>query len=815
MRTLLNDLRYGLRTLGRSPGFTIVAVITLALGIGANTTIFSVINTTLLKPLPFPDSERLVLVWETFGKGPDNQNIVSAPNFWDFQRQSHSFESVAIFDSAGRGYNLSATGTKGEPEQVSGLRVTAGFFPVLGVKPFIGGTFLPEEELAGRDHEVVLSYGLWKRRYAGDPALVGQTIEVEGADFTVVGVMPREFQWQFWSNPRQLWVPVGYTKTDYGRDENSFIAIGRLKPGVTVAQADAEMNTIAGHLARQYPAEDVNMGATVQPLADFGMEGIRTTTLALLAAVGFVLLIACVNVANLLLARGAARQKEFAIRRALGAAGSRIARQLLTESLLLAASGGAAGMVLAAWSSTVLFRVFRLDNLGLPMRAIDSIALDGRVLGFALVVSLFTGALFGLAPAFSALHASINDPLKEGGRGSSQAAGGRLRNVLVTSEVALALVVLCGAGLMIKSITRLLGVDPGLNPKNVLTMQMSVPQDEIYNGPPGLPRFCQDLDEHLSAIPGVVSVGAVAHMPLAGGGAGRGFQIEGQPAAKPGDMPGAGYSVACPNYFRTMGIPILKGREFTHQDSLSAPGVIVINETMARKFWPKEDSVGRAIRLGGSDGPRLTVVGVVGDVHYLGLDEPMHPQFFRPYTQGGWPIMNVVVRTTSAPATYTPLVKKALAEFLTDRPVSGVETMENIVHDSTGSRRFPMLLLSTFAVLALMLAAVGIVGVVSYSVAQRTHEIGIRMALGACAFDVLNMVVRGSMGWVLTGIAIGIAGSLGLTRLLRDLLYGVRPADPVVLGAVSVLLTIVAGIASYLPARRAAKVDPMVALRCE
>jgi putative ABC transport system permease protein len=814
MGTLLNDLRYGLRTLGRNPGFTIVAVITLALGIGANTTIFSVINTTLLKPLPFRDSERLVLVWETFGKGSDNQNIVSAPNFWDFQRQSHSFESVAIFDSGGRGYNLSANATKEEPEQVSGLRVTAGFFPVLGVKPFLGRTFLPEEELAGRDHEVVLSYGLWKRRYAGDPALVGQTIKVDGADFTVVGVMPREFQWQFWSNLRQLWVPVGYTKTDYGRDENSFIFIGRLKPGVTVAQADAEMSTIAGHLAQQYPAEDVNMGATVQSLADFGMEGIRTTTLALLAAVGFVLLIACVNVANLLLARGAARQKEFAIRRALGAAGSRIAGQLLTENLLLAALGGAAGMVLAAWSSAVLFRVFRLANLNLPMRAIDSIALDGRVLAFAVVVSLFTGALFGLAPAFSALHASINDPLKEGGRGSSQASGGRLRNVLVTSEVALALMVLCGAGLMIKSITRLLGVDPGLNPKNVLTMQMSVPQEEIYNGPPGLPRFCQDLDEHVSAIPGVVSVSAAAQLPFEGS-AGRGFQIEGQPAAKPGDMPGAGYSVACPNYFRTMGIPILKGREFTHQDSLSAPGVIVINETMARKFWPKEDPVGRAIRLGGSDGPRLTVVGVVGDVHYLGLDEPMHPQFFRPYTQGGWPIMNVVMQTTSAPATYTPLVKKALADFLPDRPISGVETMEDIVHDSTGSRRFPMLLLSTFAVLALMLAAVGIVGVVGYSVAQRTHEIGIRMALGARAFDVLNMVVRGSMGWVLAGIAIGIAGSLGLTRLLRDLLYGVRPADPVVLGAVSVLLTIVAGIASYLPARRAAKVDPMVALRCE
>ena len=814
MGTFLNDLRYGLRTLGRNPGFTIVAVLTLALGIGANTTIFSVINATLLKPLPFPDSDRLVLVWETFGKRPDNENIVSAPNFWDFQRQSHSFENIAIFDSAGRGYNLSASGTRQEPEQVSGLRVTAGFFPVLGVKPFLGRTFLAEEELMGRDHEVVLSYGLWKRRYAADPALVGKIIRIDGEDFTVIGVMPREFEWQFWSGPRQLWVPAGYTKTDYGRDENSFCAIARLKPGVTMAQADAEMKAIAGRLAQQYPAEDVNMGAKVQSLKDYGMEGIRTTTLALLAAVGFVLLIACVNVANLLLAHGAARQKEFAIRRALGATGSRMARQLLTESLLLAVAGGVAGMLLAAWSTQLLFRVFRLNNLNLPLRQIDSIAIDGWVLGFALLVSLLTGALFGLAPAFSALHASINDPLKEGGRGSSQSSGSRLRNVLVMSEVALALVVLCGAGLMIKSLTRLLGVDPGLNPKNVLTMRMSVPQEIIYNGPPGLPRFCQDAEEHVAAIPGALSVSAVAHLPFEGN-AGRGFQIEGQPPSKPGDMPGADYSVACPNYFRTMGIPVLKGREFTHQDTLGAPGVIVINETMARAFWPKEDPVGRAIRLGGSDGPRLTVVGVVGDVHHLGLDVPVRRQFFRPYRQAAWPVMNIVLRTAGAPGSFTAAVKQALAEALPDRPVSDVETMQEIVHDSTGSRRFPMLLLGTFAVLALVLAAVGIVGVVSYSVTQRTNEIGIRMALGAKAFDVLKMVLRGSMSWVLAGIGIGIAGSLGLTRLLSDLLYDVRPADPVVLGAVSVLLTMVAGIASYLPARRAAKVDPMVALRCE
>ena len=814
MTDLWQDVRYGARMLVKNPGFTVVAVLTLALGIGANTTIFSVINATLLKPLPFPDPSRLVLLWETFGKGSDNYNIVSAPNFWDFRRQSQSFEDLAICDSAGRGYNLSATGAKQEPEQVSGLRVSAGFFPALGVKPLLGRTFLREEEILGRDHEVVLSYGLWKRRYGCDPALVGKTIRIDGEDFTVIGVMPRGFQWQFWSGPRQLWVPIGYTKTDYGRDENSFIAFGRLKPGVTVAQARAEVGAIAGRLVQQYPKEDAEMGATVQPMGDFGLEGLRQTVLALLAAVGFVLLIACVNVANLLLARGAARQKEIAIRRALGAVGTRIARQLLTESVILALLGGVAGLILAAWSTQLLFRMFRLGALDLPLRELDSISIDARVFGFALVASCLTGVLFGLAPALSALRGDIGKPLKEGERGSTHGGGSRLRHALVASEVALALIVLCGAGLMIKSISRLLGVDPGLNPKNVLTMEMSVPQEAIYEGPPGLPRFCQDLDEHVSAIPGVVSVGAVAHLPFEGD-AGRGFEVEGQPPSEPGHMPGADYSVACPNYFHTMGIPILKGREFTFQDTLSSPGVIVINEAMARQFWPKEDPMGRAIRLGGPNGPRVTVVGVVGDVHFLGLDQPARHQFFRPYTQAGWPEMSIVVRTTSAPSTYKPLVKKAIAEFLPDRPVSGVQTMEEVVHDSTGSRRFPMLLLSTFSLLALVLAAVGIVGVVSYSVAQRTHEIGIRMALGARAADVLKLIVNGSMMWVLIGIALGVAGSIGLGRLLGSLLYGVRPADPLVLGSVSALLAAVALVASYVPARRAAKVDPLVALRYE
>ena len=814
MGNLVRDVRYGFRNLRRSPGFVIVAVLTLALGIGANTTIFSVINSTLLKPLPFPNADRLVLVWETFGKGPDNWNIVSAPNFWDFKRHSRSFESMAIFDSAGRGYNLSPSSSSREAEQVSGLRVSAEFFSVLGVQPFLGRTFLPEEETLGRDHEVILSYGLWKSRYDGDPTLVGRTIRIDGADFTVVGVMPREFEWQFWSGPRRLWVPVGYTKTDFGRGDNSFIAIARLKTGVSVSQAAAEMEAIGKNVAAQNPVDDATMGATVSPLADFDLQRPRTTMLTLLAAVAFVLLIACVNVANLLLARAAGRQREFAIRLALGAPASRIARQLLTENVLLAFAGGTAGLLMTAICTRLSVYGFKLNVMDLPLHHTDSIAIDGRVFVFAFLISCVTGLIFGVGPALTALRTNVNEPLKEGGRSAGAGSHNRLRQALVASEVALALIILAGAGLMIKSMTRLMGVDPGLNPKNVLIMTMSVPQEEIYVGPPGLPRFCEDLNEYAGAVPGIVSVGAIAHLPFQGN-AGRSFQIEGRPPADPGNMPGASYSVACPNYFRTMSIPVLKGREFTTRDALGAPGAIVINETMARRYWPKEDPIGRAIRLGGSNGPRLTVVGVVGDVHFLGLDAPMRPQFFRPYMQAGWPVMNIVVRTIGTPAMFATPVKKALASVLPDWPTTGVETMDEVVHNSMGSRRLPMLLLTVFAVLAVVLAAVGIVGVVGHSVAQRTYEIGIRMALGAESTDVLRLMVNSSMAWVLLGIVAGLAGSTALTRLLAGMLYDVRPLDPGVLGAVSLLLAAVAMLASYLPARRAARIDPVVALRCE
>ena len=805
-----NDIRYAVRQLRKSPGFTAVAVLTLALGVAANTVIFTVMNVTILKKLPFHDPDRLVLVWETFGRSTDNFNIISAPNYWDFSRQNHVFENIAICDSAGRGYNLGPAGDSREPEQVSGLRVSSTFFPVLGVHPFLGRNFLPEEEELGKARVVILSYGLWERRYGADRALIGKTTRIDGEDFTVVGVMPPDFRWQFWSGPRQLWVPVGYTVTDKGRDDNSFISIARLRPGVAIAQARSEMASIGASISRQYPKQLPNMSATVQLMAEADMAGMRTTMLTLFATVGFVLLIACVNVANLLLARGAVRQKEFALRRALGAGAIRIARQLLTESVMLALAGGACGISLAYWSLSALPALIPGSLQMLPLRDLSHFPLDGRVFTFAFAVSCITGILFGLIPAINTIHGDFTAPLKEGGRGTI-ATRGRLRHALVASEVALALVVLCGAGLMIASLSKLLGVDPGFNPKNVLTMEMSLPQEIIYNGPADHPLFCRDMDQHISAIPGVVAAGAVAHLPLQGD-AGRSFQIEGRPDPGPENQASAAYTVACPNYFRALGVPILQGREFTHQDSLGAPGVIVINQAMARKYWPKEDPLGRVIVQGGA---RLTIVGVVGDVHHWGLDERMHPQFFRPYPQAGWPVMSVVVRTTGAPAAYTPAIKKALAEVEPDRPVSGVELMQEVVDGSLGSRRFPALLLAGFAALALVLAAVGIIGVVSYSVAQRTQEIGIRMALGASKGNVLKLILSGSMAWVFAGIVLGVLASVGLTRLLGTLLYGVKPGNPLVLGTVSLILAFVASLASYVPARRAAKVDPMVALRYE
>jgi putative ABC transport system permease protein len=822
MDTVLRDVRYAMRMLLSNPGFTAVAVLTLALAIGANTTMFSVVNATLLRPLPFPDGDRLMTLWEGSVDDASSLNISSLPNYRDWVSRNRSFETLALFDSAGRGYNLgaAATGASGgaaggaEAERVSGLRVTASFFTVLGVKPMLGRTFLEAEEAVGQDDRVVLSYGLWKRRYGADPGIVGRTIPIDGHAYTVVGVMPEQFKFQFWSLPRELWVPVGWTKGDADRGSHSFVTIGRLRPGVTMAQASSEMDVIGRALSVAYPADNAGRTVRLVAMSDYGLRGIRPVLFVLLAVVGFVLLIACVNVANLMLARAASRQRELAIRCALGAGRGRLVRQLLTESALLACIGGAAGLAVAWVGTRALLPILPRDLSAIAGRPLERIDVDASVLIFTIGVSLVTSILFGLTPALMSVRGDLNDPLKDQARGST---GGksRLRYGLVASEVALTLVVLAGAGVMIVSLARLLHVNPGLDTRNVLVMNLSVPQENLYYGPPGNPRFCASVAQQIGGVPGVLSASAIAHLPLGGGGAGRGLAIEGRPDPGPRNQPGAGYSVACPGILKTLGITLNAGREFTDQDTLEAPGVVLINESLAKRHWPGEDAVGKRLKIGRTSdtSPWLTVVGVFADFRHGGLDSEARPMFFRPYQQAGWPVITVVVKTNAAPKSLARSVKSAMAIMDPDLPVSTVLTMEEIVGQSVASRRFPMLLLSGFALLALVLAAVGIAGVVGYSVLQRTPEIGVRVALGAQPRDVLRLVIGHSLLWALAGVAAGLVGCVALLRFLESLLFGVTATDPIVLAAVSSVLVFVALTASYLPARRALRVDPVAALR--
>jgi predicted permease len=811
------DLRFGVRMLAKQPGFTLIAVLTLALGIGANTTMFSVINSLLLKPVPFPEAERLVLVWQSRINDPKNRNIVSAPNYWEWEKQNDVFERMALLDSAGKGYSLAGDG---EPERVSGVRVTAGFFDVLGSAPQLGRTFLPEEEQVGKHQVVVISDSLWRSRYNADPNIIGKTVKVDSEPHTVIGVMPPKFEFSLYSPVRQLWVPVAYTKGDHERTSNSFMCLARLKPGVSLEQARARMDNIGRALAAQYPQDNAGGTVVLDSVIGFDTEEQQKALLTLLAVAGFVLLIACVNVANLLMARGATRQRELAIRAALGASRVRTLRQMLTESLLLAFAGGVSGLLLAIWSNGLLLKVMPGDLMAVPFRSIsktDGLALDYKVLAFTWAITCLTGIIFGLAPALIFSKRDVNESLQEGSRGTTGGGGAKLRQGLVILEVALTLIVLTGAGLMIQSMARLLGVTPGFDPHNVLVLSMTLPQENLYYGPPGHPEFPRQLQQHVGSIPGVVSVSAVSHMPVSGGWASRSFAIEGKPDPGRDNQPGGKYNIVCPNYFQTMGIRQLRGREFTEQDTLTAPGVVVVNETLAKRFFPDEDPVGKRIKIGlfNSDAPWLTIVGVTADVKQRGLDQQTRPEFFRPYNQAAWPVMTVVVRTASNPGAFITPVKQALARFEPERAASGVRTMEEVIYDSAGSRRFPMMLLVAFSLVGLTLAAVGISGVVAFSVAQRTREIGIRMALGASKGAVMRLVLNRSMGAALIGIALGLAGSLALTRFLAGLLFEVRPMDPLVLSSVSVLLASVAFAACYFPARRATKVDPLVALRCE
>jgi len=805
LAALVRDTRHAVRMLAARPGFTAVAVLTLALGIGANTAIFSVVRSLLLAPLPFRTPDRLVMLWEADRDNPRRTSILSMPNYADFRRSVKSFEETGIFEY--QSFNLSG---EGEAERVPGLRVSSSSFRALGVDAELGRTFTPDEDAAGHD-VAVISHALWQRRFGGRADIVGSTARINGLPYQIVGVMPASFA--FPARDAAVWTPIAFNAEDQGRNSHSFNAIARLRPGVTLDAANAELAAVAATLAAQYPESNGGNTAVVTPLRDFGVIQLKTTLEALSAAVAIVLLIACVNVANLLLAQASSRRQEFAVRAALGASRLRLAAQLLAESLVIAAAGGIAGVAVAWGSTSLLAGVLPASIVNAPFRdAAAGITIEPSVLAFTASISLLTGVLFGLAPLAG---------IRRGGdprAGQSRTATGRanaLRTFLVAVEVALAAVVLVGAGLMDKSLTRMFGNDPGLDPKNVLVVTMSLPQPDFY-GPPVRTSFCADLSERVATLPGIVAAGAVSHLPLSGANAGRSFSIEGR-AFPPGQNASASYRLTCPGYFKALGIPILKGRDFDARDATNAAGAVIINEETAKRYWPDGDPIGRRIKLGrpNSSNPWMTVVGVVGNVRHFGLDDVARREMFRPYSQAAWPVMTIVAKTAADPSGFATAVRGALQHVDPDLPVGRVTTMEDVEVNSTGARRFPMLLLSAFGAVALVLAVVGVYGVVSYVVTQRTREIGIRMALGARRPEVIRMIVLGALGPVVAGLMAGGIGSVFASRLLGALLYNVKPGDPFVVVGISALLAASALAASLVPGTRATRVDPATVLRAD
>ncbi|HMF58166.1 MAG TPA: ABC transporter permease, partial [Pyrinomonadaceae bacterium] len=768
--------------------------------------IFSVVNSVLLRPLPFRNSDRLMTVWENNLKKGQDHEIVGSANFTDWKNQNQSFESLAAYLN----WNYNLTGGD-DPQRLNALVVSAGFFQTLGAEAELGRVLTAEDDQEGRDDVVVLSHALWQRQFGASRQIIGQTVMLNGKSHTVVGVMPSDFN--FLDDQVEIWRPMAMSAQQAQSREGKYLkVIGRLKPGVTIEQAKAEIGTIAQRLEQQYPDTNAGWGVNIVPLREEIVGNVRPVLIILLGAVGFVLLIACTNIANLLLARASSRQKEIAVRAALGASRWRLIGQFLSESFLLAFAGGALGLLLALWGSDALIALSP-DNIP----RIKEAAIDGHVLAFTLLLTLLTTLIFGLAPAWQASKLDLNEALKDEGRSAAGSSGRRLRNLLVVAEVAIGVVLLVGAGLMINSFIKLQRVNAGFDTHNLLTMQITLPPARYGQNEQQI-AFFQQAIEKIKTLPGVKSVGAIQDLPLRLNNMSFPVTLEGRTESQSAQSTKAGYRAVTDEYFRTLGIPLLEGRLFTAHDDQNSTPVLVINQTMARSFWPGEDPVGKRIHFGEPNDPLYSIVGVVGDIKHMGLDADEGAVMYQPHAQKRfswlrW--MTIVVRTENDPLSLAPAVRSRILEVDKNQPVYNIATMEQLLTKSTAQPRFSTLLLGIFALLALCLAAIGIYGVMSYNVTQRTHEIGVRMALGAQMRDVMKLIIRQGMKMVLVGVALGLLGAIAITRVMKSLLFGVTATDPLTFAVVAVLLTMVALLACYLPARRAAKVDPLVALRYE
>ena len=815
MRNLLLDFRFSLRLLRRNPGFCAAAIVVLALGIGANTAIFSVVNAVLLRPLPFDDPSRIMQVWHV----PPAKNFpgmtkfsVSPANYLDWHSQSSSFEQLSAY-----GFRSFTVGGTERPEAVQAGSVAPEFFPLLRVQPLLGRTFTPDEDQPGAGHVVVLGYNFWRDHFASDRNIVGRNLLLDGETYSVVGVMPEKFRFPSWA---KLWVPLAWdNETRAVRGNHNYGVIARLKKNVDIHQAQAELSAISVRLEQMYPEDDKGWGAIILPLREQLVGDVRAALLVLLGAVAFVLLIACANVANLVLAKTLARRKEIAIRTALGASRLVVLRQILAETVLLSVAGGALGLILARSGITLIVKV-----LGDRIPPFMQITLDIPVLAFTLLLSVVAGVLAGLIPSVRFTKADVNEALKQGqSRGTSDARGGGTRRLLVVSEVALSLVLLMGAGLMIRSLWELRKVQPGFDPHNVLTMSVPIPRNR-FSSPSGEINFFQDALTRVRALPGVESAGVIDDLPLNGGGSNQPFTIEGRPAPPMSEQPEVDVRVISPGYIRAMHIPIVRGRDLNDSDVAGRPAAVLISDSLARRFWPTEDPIGRHITLTFFPGVAREIVGIVGDIKGDSLDQTrpaaaIYHTLAQLTTPPGEPWrcfpMSFAVRTNSDPMNSVTAVTGAIRQAAPDLPVVDVMRMNEIIAQSVSPQRFNMLLLACFAGLALVLAAVGIYSVLSYTVRRRVREIGIRMALGASREDIIRMILTDGLKPILIGVMLGLAAGLGLSRFVSSLIYGVRATDPLTFAAVALLLLLVGILATILPAYRATRIEPVRILREE